>query len=213
MTLLRDSYRHIRSAVFAKRPLPTDVLEGELAVGYHAGSVGVYLRDTSGEIRKVGPAHVGVEPPQPTNYTTLSDGELWVDRSGIVPVLRYWEEASGSWASTGTSILFEKIIGLGENNWVELESYNKSQFTSGKYLIEISTGSGEISVTELIVTHNNSNTYLTEYGNIGSTATPLGEFQAVFTSSGGVDSVSLQFKRSLIILDFLKVRTAQTFLF
>lgn len=213
MTLLRDSYRHINSAVFAKRPLPTDLLEGELAVGHHTGSVGVYLRDTDGKIRKVGPAHVGVEPPQPSNYTTLSDGELWVDRSGIVPVLRYWDESSSTWASTGTSILFENIIPVGENGWVELESYNKSQFSSGKYLVEITTSSGDVSVTELIITHNGSETYFTEYGSIGSTLTPLGEFQAVFTSTGGVDSVSLQFKRNLSVSGFLTVRTAQTFLF
>lgn len=101
--MARDIYRHIRSAVFSKRPLSTNVEDGELAVAYHTDEVGVYLRDTLGKIRKVGPAYVGTSAPvpDPAGYTDLSDGEFWIDTSGTTPVLRYYDETNDTWVSSG----------------------------------------------------------------------------------------------------------------
>lgn len=100
----RDSYRHIRSAVFEKRPLSTDILDGEIAVNYHTDSVGVFIRDTLGYVRKIGPAYVSDTEPSPVNYTDLSNGELWIDTSEASPVIRYWNASSTEWVNTG--ILF-----------------------------------------------------------------------------------------------------------
>jgi hypothetical protein len=271
----RDSYRHIHSAVFEKRPLSTAILDGELAVGYHTNSVGVYLRDTQGKIRKVGPAHVGTLPPDPVNYTNLSNGELWIDISGSSPVVRYYNESTDLWISTGildsplgvnkiivgdpggsskpyllnsesffvdntvgslevrladnvtfgsysfvsetgtgirTSV-FKTTIASGEAGWVELESYDKTLYRSGKYVVEIVTGSGSVSVTELLVAHNGTDTFYTEYGAVGSTANPLGEFQAVIVDVAGTDMVSLQFRRDPAIIGTITLRTLQTSLF
>lgn len=99
----RDSYRHIRSAVFEKRPLPTDILDGEIAVNYHTDSVGVFIRDTLGYVRKVGPAYVSGTEPSPENYTVLSDGELWIDNSVNPPAIRFWDVSSDSWVGAGIS--------------------------------------------------------------------------------------------------------------
>jgi len=271
----RDSYRHIRSAVFEKRPLSTAILDGELAVNYHTNSVGVYLRDTLGKIRKVGPAHVGVSPPTPVNYTDLSDGELWIDKSGLTPVLRVYNESTDSWQSTGildsalganeiivgspsgtaqsyaldpgsffvdntvgslevrladnitfgsygfvsetgtglrTSV-FKTTVASGESGWVELESYDKTLYRSGKYVVEILTSTGSVSVTELLLSHNGTDTFYTEYGAVGSTENPLGDFQAVIINVAGTDMVSLQFRRSVGVTGTVTIRTAQVSLF
>lgn len=98
----RDSYRHIRSAVFEKRPLSTDILDGEIAVNYHTDSVGVFVRDTLGYVRKIGPAYVSDTEPSPVNYTDLSNGELWIDTSESSPAIRYWDASSTEWMSTGS---------------------------------------------------------------------------------------------------------------
>lgn len=275
MTLTRDSYRHIRSAVLQKRPLSTDILDGELAVNYHADSVGVFLRDTLGKIRKVGPAHVGTLPPSPVNYTDLSDGELWVDRSGNTIVLRAYDEAQDEWVSTGIldsylesnhivvgnpsdsakpylldpgsffvdntlgslevriadnpefgSFKFASETGTGlrtsvftvtvpsdEDDWYELEAYDKTLYRSGKYVVEVLTSTGTISVTELLVCHDGTDAYYTEYGAVGSSSGPLVDFRALIASVGGTDMVSLQAKRITGVTGSITLRSVQTSLF
>ncbi len=271
----RDSYRHIHSAIFEKRPLSTAILDAELAVNYHTNSVGVYLKDTLGKIRKVGPAHIGALPPTPVNYTDLSNGELWIDTSGVTPTLRYYDESTDTWLGTGilgseldannivignpsgiaqsylldpgsffvdntvgslevrladnitfgsygfvsetgtglrTSV-FKTTVSSGESGWVELESYDKTLYRSGKYVVEILTGTGSVSVTELLVSHNGTDAFYTEYGAVGSTENPLGEFQVVITNVAGTDMVSFQFRRSAGVIGTVTVRTAQVSLF
>jgi len=275
MTLTRDSYRHLRSAVFAKRPLSTDVLGGELAVGYHTDSVGVFLRDTLGKIRKVGPAHVGVLPPVPVNYTDLSDGEMWVDRSGPTPILRTYNELTDTWESSGIfdstlqedhivvgdtsdtaqpysldpgsffvdhtvgilevrladspefgsygfvsesgvslrTVVFKVTVPALESDWYELEAYDKTLYRSGKYVVEVRNGSTNTSVTELLVCHDGTDTYYTEYGAVGNTIDPIGEFRATIVNVGGTDTVSLQFRRAAGVTGDVVVRSVQTSLF
>lgn len=270
--MTRDSYRHLHSAVFAKRPLSTDLLDGELAVGYHTDSVGVYVKDTLGKVRKVGPAHVGDTAPSPVNYTALSDGEMWIDRSGTTPILRYYDEPTGTWVSTGIldstlsennivvgntsdtaqqyalstdaffvdhtagvlevrladsptfgsfgftseagvglrTIVFTTTIASAETGWVELEAYDKSVYRSGKYLVELRSNSSDIAVTELLVCHDGTDTYYTEYGAVGSSIDPLGEFQATIVNVGGTDLVSLQFRRAAGVTGDITIRSAQT---
>jgi hypothetical protein len=271
----RDFYRHIRSAILEKRPLSTSILDGELAINYHTDSVGVFLRDTSGKIRKIGPAHVGTLAPIPINYTDLSDGELWVDKSTTTPVLRYYDASEDEWVSssildsplgtneiivgdpagaaktyaldtdsflvdntvgslevrladnvsfgsyrfvseTGTGLrtsVFRTVVGSGDSGWVELESYDKTLYRSGKYLAEIVTDTGSVHITELLMCHNGTDTFYTEYGAVGSTADPLGEFQAAIVNVAGTDLVSLQFRRAAGVTGTVTIRTSQASLF
>ena len=270
--MTRDSYRHLHSAVFAKRPLSTDLLDGELAVGYHTDSVGVYVRDTLGKIRKVGPAHIGTTAPSPVNYTDLSDGEMWIDRSGTTPVLRYYDELTDTWVSTGIldstlpensiivgdtsdtsqqyslstdaffvdhtagvlevrladnptfgsfgfiseagvglrTTVFTTTVASAETGWVEIEAYDKTIYRSGKYLTELRSSTGGIAVTELLVCHDGTDTYYTEYGAVGNAADPLGEFQATIVNVAGTDLVSLQFRRAAGVTGDIVVRSAQS---
>lgn len=275
MTLSRDSFRNLRSAVLAKRPLSIDILDGELAVGYHTDSVGVFVRDTAGKIRKIGPAHVGTSPPSPINYTDLSDGELWIDKSQPLPVLRYYDESEDVWVSTsiidsplgeneilvgdpsglaksyplsldsffidntvgslevrladnplfgsyqfisetGTGLrtsVFRTVVGSGDTGWVEMEAFDKSLYRSGKYVVEVVTSTGAVHVTELLVCHNGTDTFYTEYGAVGSTLDPLGEFQVEIVNIAGTDMVSLLFRRTAGVTGSITIRTLQVSLF
>jgi hypothetical protein len=251
------------------------MLDGELAVGYHTDSVGVFVRDTLGKIRKVGPAHVGISPPEPSNYTQLSDGELWVDRSGITTILRYYDEAEDNWESTSIldsslnenqiivgdtsntaqayeldsssffvdhtegvlevrlsdspefgsygfvsengvsfrTVVFKTTVPALETDWYELEAFDKTLYRSGKYVVEVRNGSTNTSVTELLVCHDGTDTYYTEYGSVGNTIDPLGEFRATIVNVGGTDTVSLQFKRAAGVSGDIIIRSVQTSLF
>lgn len=99
---MRDIYRHVKSVVLGKRPLNTSVEDGELAVNYHTSEVGVYLRDTLGKVRKIGPAYVGEEAPalDSEGYDSYSHGELWIDDSGATPTLKYYDEGLDEWITT-----------------------------------------------------------------------------------------------------------------
>jgi hypothetical protein len=232
----------------------------------------VYVKDTLGKVRKVGPAHVGITAPVPVNYTSLSDGEMWVDKSGTTPVLRYYDESADSWVSTSildsalpensiivgdtantaqqyalsadaffvdhaagilevrladnptfgsynfvseggvglrTSV-FSHTVPSAETGWIEIEAYDKTLYASGKYLVEIRTAGGDIAVTELLVCHDGTETYFTEYGAVGSTVNPLGEFQASIVSLAGTDLVSLQFRRAAGVTGDIVIRSSQT---
>lgn len=275
MTLARDSFRNLRSEVSNKRPLPMDVLDGEVAIAYHTDTVGLFIRDTAGKIRKIGPAHIGNVPPSPTNYTSLSKGELWIDQSGTSPVIRYYDETTDSWPSTGfldspleenfiivgnpsntaqqysldpgsffvdhtsetsevrladnisfgsynfvsetgtglRASIFRTTVANNETDWVELESFDKSLYRSGKYLAEIVTSTGSVHITELLICHNGTDTFYTEYGAVGSTETPLGEFRSVIVNVAGTDMISLQFRRDAGVSGTITIRTSQESLF
>ena len=271
--MARDTYRHIRSAVFSKRPLSASVLDGELAVAYHTDEVGVYLRDTLGKVRKIGPAYVGTSAPSPTGYTDLSNGELWIDTSGTTPVLRYYDESLGTWVSSGIldspletdhivvgnssgfadkylldptsffvdntvgalevrianspefgsfgfisetgvgtrSKVFTHTVGSAETDWVEIEAFDVTVYRSAKYIVEVRVGA-ETSVTEILLAHNGTDAYFTEYGAVttGASPNPLGSFQALIATVGGDDIVSLQFKRSVGVVGNIVIRSLQT---
>jgi len=159
MTLFRDSYRNLHSSETQKRPLSIDLLDGELAINYEYSSPGLYFKDTQGKIRKAGPAHVGILSPQPTNYTDLSDGEFWIDRSGSFPVLRFWQEEDQEWVGTQKSVSVEDLGGDGSlayNDETGVISYTgpsseevRAHFSGGT---GVSISDGEISVGQDIST-------------------------------------------------------------
>ena len=78
----------IRSSVVNRRPMPKELLNGQTAINYAQESPGLFFRTNTGELAKVGPPHVGAEPPTPDNYGKLSKGELWLNTT--TDVLSIW---------------------------------------------------------------------------------------------------------------------------
>jgi hypothetical protein len=71
------------SAVQDRRPVPTSLIPGELTVGTHTSSPGVYFRDSDNNLVKVGPTHIGASAPTPTNHAVILKGETWWDGNSM----------------------------------------------------------------------------------------------------------------------------------
>ncbi len=95
--------RHRRSGDLGKRPAPIDLETGQIAINYNALSPGMYFKTDSGTLIKVGPPHIGAEPPVVTGFLERSIGESWVDISNpAIPVLKIW--TLNGWITVSTPI-------------------------------------------------------------------------------------------------------------
>ncbi len=95
----RQLYRHLRSSVLFQRPSQLDILDGEIAVNYNTDSLGLFIEDSAGKIRKIGPAYVGSSSPTPSS---LSNGEMWIDNLGPEVFLKYYDESKDEWVGLVT---------------------------------------------------------------------------------------------------------------
>ncbi len=93
--------QHLRSSTADKRPTPAAMAEGQLALNSAAVSPGLFFKNASGALVKVGPVHVGTTAPNATpasgGEAGNSVGEQWLDTSGTNPVLKIWD--GSGWAS------------------------------------------------------------------------------------------------------------------
>jgi hypothetical protein len=81
----------LRSEVNNKRPDPTKMLDGQPAVNINSSQPGLFFRDDTEELFKVGPCYVGEDPPNdpaiaPVGWPGNSVGELWLDRRTATPI-------------------------------------------------------------------------------------------------------------------------------
>lgn len=90
----------LRSTDEKKRPNPTTLQEGQLAANIGESEPGLYFADANGGLRKIGPCHVGSEPPNfgvsAPYFPGLCLGELWYDTVG--EILKVW--SGSSWLSS-----------------------------------------------------------------------------------------------------------------
>jgi hypothetical protein len=96
--------QHKRSGDFARRPSPSDLNQGQLALNYNPETPGLFFKTDNGTIVKVGPVHVGASAPQMRNWTERSVGELWLDISITgSPLLKVWTNQGWLTVSTLTT--------------------------------------------------------------------------------------------------------------
>ena len=55
--------QHLRSSTAHKRPIPTVMSAGQLAINTNEGSPGLFFKDSNGDLVKVGPVHIGTSAP------------------------------------------------------------------------------------------------------------------------------------------------------
>lgn len=83
--------QHKRSGELDRRPAPTELAPGQLAVNYNQASPGLFFKTDSGTLVKSGPTHVGATAPSQINWTERSIGEMWLDTSvATAPALKVW---------------------------------------------------------------------------------------------------------------------------
>lgn len=88
-----------RSGTADKRPDPTSMALGELDINYDASTGGVFYKDSTGGVVKVGSAQVSATAPNatPAGSAGNSTGEFWYDTD--TSTLKMWNGTT--WVSTG----------------------------------------------------------------------------------------------------------------
>ena len=93
----------LRSNLNSDRPKPATLQLGQVAVNYGSSEPGLYIEDTGGSIRKIGPNHYGTTAPNstPAGQTGNSVGETWVDSSASTYYLKVW--TGSTWQIIGSA--------------------------------------------------------------------------------------------------------------
>jgi hypothetical protein len=99
--------QHLRSSTANKRPTPAAMSDGQLAINTEATSPGLFFKNSSGDLVKVGPVHVGTTAPNVSpaagGQTGNTLGEQWLDTTGGTYVFKVWD--GSAWRSeTGTFV-------------------------------------------------------------------------------------------------------------
>lgn len=93
------------------RPFPLDLSDGMPMVNTNESEPGLYFRLRNNSLMKVGPCHIGPNPPNNSGagFQGLCIGEQWLDTSGA-NTLRIWDGSNWSGLSGGTQILEDLTI-------------------------------------------------------------------------------------------------------
>jgi hypothetical protein len=99
--------QHLRSNTANKRPLTAGMSDGQLAMNTNTASPGLFFKDSTGALVKVGPVHVGTTAPNASpaigGGTGNTIGEQWLDTTGGTYVFKVWD--GSAWRSeTGTFV-------------------------------------------------------------------------------------------------------------
>lgn len=91
MSISATQIQLLRSSILNNRPDPGQLLDGQPTVNINAGQPGLFFKDNNGGLFKVGPASVGLNPPNKngTGSPGNSLGELWFDTD--TAELKVWD--------------------------------------------------------------------------------------------------------------------------
>lgn len=98
-----------KSAVSQKQPFASDLAVGELALNYNAAGPFLTCKDTAGNVRKLNNVWVSNSAP-----TGPSAGDLWLDTSASLAVLKVYKDATATWVDAvsvpiATTSIFGKV--------------------------------------------------------------------------------------------------------
>lgn len=117
--------QHKRSDTVDRRPLPTEMEDGQVAINFHNDSPGMFFRTSTGKLVKAGPPIISSSAPiagDLVNYQDFSVGELWVNSS--TGAMAYW--SGMQWVPIATSDLSLSNEGM----------QNEVDGTWGSYVIQ-----------------------------------------------------------------------------
>ena len=141
--------QNLRSGTADKRPDPSNLANGQIAIQYNESDPAVFFKGASGALIKVAPTFVGPNAPNSTpgagGFAGNSVGETWLDTSVTPPLFKVFDGTSfilaggaGGGGATGGQgdevvIEFDRVV----NNDYTITS-NKNALTVGP--IEIANG-------------------------------------------------------------------------
>lgn len=113
--------KHLRSSTANKRPQPSGMADGQLAINTASGTPGVFFKDANGSLVKIGPVFIGSGAPNASpasgGTTGNSLGEQWLDTSDGNYVLKIWDgaawrsETAGLVNSSGGTMTGSMVLG------------------------------------------------------------------------------------------------------
>jgi len=87
--------QHLRASVANKRPAPSGMSDGQLAINTNDESPGLFFKNAGGTLVKIGPVHVGTTAPNASpavgGQAGNSKGEQWLDTSNSRYVFKIWD--------------------------------------------------------------------------------------------------------------------------
>ena len=90
--------QHKRSRSSDRRPLATDLEDGQVAINYNNDTPGIFFKTTTGAVIKAGPCIISAtQPTSPANNPNFGIGELWLDTGQ--GILRVWNGTA--WYDSG----------------------------------------------------------------------------------------------------------------
>ena len=96
---MATAIQFLRSSELGLRPIPLSLTDGMPMINYNSADPGLYFRTSTDTLAKIGPCHVGNQPPNqtPLGYAEYCTGEMWLDTSlSSAPVLKVWN--GSAWA-------------------------------------------------------------------------------------------------------------------
>ena len=66
---MASNIQQLRSGTSSKRPIPSSLANGQLAVQYHQSDPAIYIKDASGDLVKIAPAFIGSTTPNSSPVT------------------------------------------------------------------------------------------------------------------------------------------------
>lgn len=98
-----------RSSILGKRPNNQYLEPGELALNTNQSDPGLFFETNTGDIAKVGPTHIGINPP--ASEVGYGAGETWLDSGNgtmniWVPVLNKWVPVQSPLFGGATTAIF-----------------------------------------------------------------------------------------------------------
>jgi len=90
--------QNLRSGTANKRPQPSSLSDGQIAINYNETDPGIYIKGNSGALIKVSPTYVGTSAPNGSPATGgnagNAKGETWLDTSTTPPSLKIFDGSS-----------------------------------------------------------------------------------------------------------------------
>ena len=119
---MASNIQQLRSGTSSKRPIPSSLANGQLAVQYHQDDPAIYIKDASGDLVKIAPAFIGSTAPNtnpvvvnagsfvvgaPIQILTLGDTDFTAIGASATPAVGEVFTPTGAGSGTGTASSFQ----------------------------------------------------------------------------------------------------------
>jgi len=138
--------QHLRASVADKRPSPSGMSDGQLAINTNDASPGLFFKNAGGTLVKIGPVHVGTAAPNVTpasgGTSGNTTGELWLDSTGGDYALKTWDGSAWQTTVVTSGMIKDGTIGNADIN--DSAAIALSKLATGALPTGITVSSGNI---------------------------------------------------------------------